>query len=364
MLMVAGTMYFVCKQAAFRVRPVIVPGSILIIALKTILRKIFRLGFSLLVAFLIPLSLITAQAQTPSFDIDLFQPPIVSDVAPERPLRGSYSLANNTTRIGLASFKAQIPAYNGRGFLLASWTPHPKGVANRPTFVIIHGGHGLVPTNFASALWARQTLGANVLVLDSYWSRGRDNNWETWTPFGANMRALDVIAAARWLKTTQGIDPSKLVLMGDSQGGWTVLRAFTNDPYLRNQMKGLYRAGVALYPNCRSDASIYRPQLGPYTAPVIIFTGGKDTATPVSECDDKILRAAKSWKHYPLDTHGWDTANRGAHTPAANGECERAMNVYNHFAVCRNDATTNDMRRRIIKFLGSMGIRDLDKPRL
>ncbi len=297
-----------------------------------------------------------AQAQKADFDIELFQPRIIQDTAPERPLKGSYSLANNTKRVGLSSFKAQVPAYNGKGFLLASWTPHPDGAAHRPTLVIVHGGHGLVPSNFASALWAQQKLGANVLLLDSYWSRGRDNNWETWTNFGANMRVLDAIAAARWLKTTQGVDASKMVLLGDSQGGWTVVRAFTNDPFLRKQMKGLYRAGVALYPNCRADGSIYRPRLGPYAAPVIIFTGGKDTATPIKECDLAVLRAARSWHHYTNDTHGWDTANRGAHTPAADGECGQAMNVYNHFAVCRNDKTTKDMQARILRFLHSLGI--------
>jgi len=291
-----------------------------------------------------------AAAFTPS-DVPRFQPPIVADRAPERPLKGSYSLANNTRKVGLSEMRALVPAFAGNGRLLASWNPHPKGVAGRPTFVVVHGGHGLVPANFATALWLRDALGANVLVLDSYWSRGREENWATWTPFGANMRALDAIAAARWLRDTQSVDPARLFLYGDSQGGWTVLRTFTDEPYLRSLVVGLYRAGIAPYPNCMAEGTPESPALGPYVAPLIVFTGGRDTATPIAPCGRAVFTRATEWVHYPDQTHGWDTANRGAHSPAVDGECGKAMNVYNRFAVCRSDATTEDMRRRIRTFV-------------
>ncbi|MFN7751307.1 MAG: prolyl oligopeptidase family serine peptidase [Pseudomonadota bacterium] len=287
-------------------------------------------------------------------DVAHFQPPIVRDRAPERPLKGTYSLANNTRKVGLDEMRAQVPAFDGRGRLLASWNPHPHGVSGRRTFVVVHGGHGLVPSNFATALWLREAMGANVLVLDSYWSRGREENWATWNEFGANMRALDAIAAARWLRDAHGVSPSRLYLYGDSQGGWTVLRTFTDEPFLRSQVAGLYAAGIALYPNCIADGSPQRPALGPYVAPVIVFTGGRDTATPIQPCDRSVFTRAADWIHYADQTHGWDTANRGAHTPAVDGECGKAMNVYNRFAVCRSDLTTADMRRRIGTFVDSI----------
>lgn len=286
-----------------------------------------------------------------AFDIARFQPPIMADAAPARPLRGSWSLANNTRRVGLAEMRPLVPAYDGGGHLLASWNPHPDGAAGRPTFVILHGGHGLVPTNFATALWLRETLDANTLLLDSYWSRGREENWRTWTEFGANMRALDAIAAGRWLRETQGTDPARTFLLGDSQGGWTVLRSFTDEPFLSARIPALYRGGVSLYPNCMSDGTPERPRLGPYSAPVIVFTGGQDTATPSGECAQAIFRNARSWTHYADQTHAWDVANRGAHTPAVDGECSRAMNTYNRFPICRSDRTTADMRARIISFV-------------
>lgn len=201
-------------------------------------------------------------------DIDYFQPPIVATVAPERPIT-NYSLYNNTIKVNLAPMRPIIPAYNNKGNLLASWTPHPQGIANQPTVVIVHGGHGLIPGDFATAVWARDQLGANTLVLDSYWSRGQNENWVTYSRLGANARTLDAIAA------------------------------------------------------------------------------GKDTATPPGRCPTRVFSDATAWTHYPEATHGWDASNRGAHTPSVDGECGKALNVLNHFAVCRSDAATNDMHAKL-----------------
>jgi dienelactone hydrolase len=270
-------------------------------------------------------------------------------VAPERPIT-KYSLTNNTVKVKLAPMRPIIPTYNNKGNLLASWTPHPQGIANRPTFVIVHGGHGLVPGDFATAVWARDELGANTLVLDSFWSRGHHENWVTYTPLGANARTLDAIAAGKWL-LSQGVDPRQLFLIGGSQGGWTVLRTFTDEPFIVEQARGLYRAGFSLYPVCNSKGWRDDPTLGPYWGPVLVFTGGKDTATPPGRCPTRVFSDATAWTHYPDATHGWDTSNRGAHTPSVDGECGKALNVFNQFAVCRSDAATNDMHTKIKTFI-------------
>ena len=287
---------------------------------------------------------------TTGIEVDYFQPPITTRDAPSQTtLR--YSLPNNTTRVGLRTMQAQIPAFNGKGDLIASWNPHPDGAGGRPTFVVIHGGHGVGPTNFANAVWLRNTFKANVLVLDSYWSRGRSENWATRTRFGANMRVLDLIAAGRWLRDAQGTDPAQTFVWGDSQGGWTVLRGFTQDPFIRERMAGLYRGGISAYPNCFSEGVPEAPTLSPYFAPVIIFTGGKDTATPISQCPRSVLTTAAKWIHYPDQTHGWDVANRGAGGEPVDGECGKALNVYNQFPVCRSNETTAAMRLQIQVFV-------------
>ena len=286
-------------------------------------------------------------------DVDYFQPPIVESNPPLRPLN-SYSLHNNTTAVNLAKMLPIVPSFNGKGNLIASWNPHPDGVADRPTFVIVHGGHGLTPTNFANALWVRKELNANVLVLDSFWSRGRQENWLTYTRFGVNMRVLDVIAAGRWLQA-KGIDKHRLFLMGDSQGGWTVLRLFTSEPFFMEHAKDLYRGGISLYPVCISKGTREEPLLGPYWGPVIVFTGGKDTGTPILQCRSDVFTKTMSWIHYSEATHAWDISNRGAHTPSVDGECGKALNTYNHFPVCRSDKRTEQMRVSIKQFLDRVG---------
>ena len=304
--------------------------------------------------WLLTLLMLSGCASVPltTADIDYFQPPIVATVAPERPIT-KYSLYNNTVKVKLAPMRPIIPTYTNKGYLLASWSPHPQGVANRPTVVIVHGGHGLIPGDFATAVWARDQLGANTLVLDSYWSRGQNENWVTYTRLGANARTLDAIAAGKWL-LSQGIDPKQLFLMGGSQGGWTVLRTFTNEPFIVEQARGLYRAGFSLYPVCNSKGWRDDPALGPYWGPVLVFTAGKDTATPPGRCPTRVFNDATAWTHYPDATHGWDTSNRGAHTPSVDGECGKALNVLNHFAVCRSDAATNDMHTKIKMFIDEL----------
>jgi dienelactone hydrolase len=174
-------------------------------------------------------------------------------------------------------------------------------------------------------------------------------NWKTWNEFGANMRALDAIAAGRFV-LSQGVDPGSIYLMGGSQGGWTVLRTMTSTPFF-NQYNTMFRAGIAVYPNCVTGYwTSYKPPLGPYNGTVAVFTAGKDTATPIHECDREIFTQASQWKHYPQATHAFDAVFKGMlQDPPRNGdgECTQALNIYNRFAICRDNAATDDMRDRI-----------------
>jgi dienelactone hydrolase len=284
-------------------------------------------------------------------DIEHFQSPIVSTVAPVRPLKSTYNLYNQTVRLGLAAMLPIVPTFNNKGNLFASWNPSPNGFRKRPTIVIAHGGHGLISTDFATALWFKNKLDYNVLVLDSYWSRGIEENWATMTKYGANMRMLDALAAGQWL-VQQGVDNKSMFLMGGSQGGWTVLRTMTDEPFMREA--NLYRGGIALYPNCDVNNTKYAPKLGSYHSPVIIFVGGRDTATPYQRCSKKVFTDAAKWIIYPDQTHSWDSANRGAENPAEDGYCLRAMNIYNKFEVCRDNKTTEDMQQHIVNFINEL----------
>lgn len=282
-------------------------------------------------------------------EIDHFQPPIQQS-SPPRELLFDAKIEWYTTNRNFGDYLPQVTTFDGKGKLLASWTPHKFGVKNRPTFIFLHGGHGIGAMDVSSAQWARRELGANVLILDSYWSRGKNENWAAFNEYGANMRALDSIAAGKFV-LEQGVDPDSIYLMGASQGGWAVLRVMSDTPFFKQYNK-MFRAAIALYPVCVSQRhSSYKPQLGNYSGIVAIFTAGKDTATPIDQCDRDIFTSATFWKHYPDATHGFDAIFKGGlqEPPKGNydGECYRALNVYNKYLICRSDSATEDMRNKV-----------------
>ena len=294
-------------------------------------------------------------------DVDKFQPAIVQQHAPN--IQHRWSIDGNQQRTGVARFAAIVPSYNNKGNLIASWNPRVGREADRPTFVIVHGGHGVSPGNFATAEWAIRELDANVLILDSYWSRGKTENWATWTQYGANMRMLDAVAAARFTKA-QGADPQKTYLYGDSQGGWTALRTMTVGHSVESEVRSLYRGAIAVYPNCYAKESFlgaapnketdktFSPPLGGYSLPTIIFTGSLDEATPVSQCNvGKALKSAYAWHHFEGATHAWEAPSDGAGRPSVDGKCSRADNIYNRFPVCHSAKYTAITRREVTNFV-------------
>lgn len=180
-----------------------------------------------------------------------------------------------------------------------------------------------------------------------------------------------MIAAARFVKD-QGADPRKTVVIGDSQGGWTVLRAFSNHN-LTKEVNAVLAGGAALYPNCFQKESFWgglpggggatqdiAPPLGNYTAPIIVFTGTADTATPTSQCNvDKVLKATNLWLSFEGATHAWDTASGGIGRPGIDGKCVRALNVYNRFAICRSNEYTDRTRNEVSSFVARI-VRNVD----
>ena len=299
-----------------------------------------RLFIALLLVVSAPIQALTIS------EIERHQPETIAS-SPPNELLGQAKIEWYTTNRNLGDYLPQVTTFDGKGKLLASWTPHKSGVKNRPTFIFLHGGHGIGPIDIASAQWARKELGANVLVLDSFWSRGKTENFATWNEYGANMRALDAIAAGKFV-LSQGVDPTSIYLQGESQGGWAVLRTMTSTPFF-NKYNTMFKAAIALYPNCITGGW-YKPNLGPYNGTVAIFTAGKDTATPISQCDREVLTSATYWKHYPDATHAFDAIFKGGlQDPPVNndGQCTQALNVYNRFAICRDNAATDDMRSKV-----------------
>lgn len=245
---------------------------------------------------------------------------------------GNRAANDQPVRYGLARHLPLIPDWSKAqsGHLLASWNPQSQH-GKHPTLVIQHGGvGGPGSTDYGHARWFL-ARGFNVLVLDSFWSRGFIANWRkmeapvsehgrSFSALGANTRARDAFAAARWLREQAQVDPNRIYLVGGSQGGWSVLRAFTDEKSITEQHKGLFRAGVSIYPACWSwqktpaihaqDTNAFnRPRLGPFYAPLLLVTVDLEppgSQTDFRTCDANLDKWADRHLRLSLTTHAFD----------------------------------------------------------
>lgn len=261
---------------------------------------------------------------------------------------------------GLGEVKPLVPTFDGQGLLMASWSRSTDPDA--PTFVIAHGGGGIGGMLFVMGADLVTTLNANVLILDSIWSRGRRTNGGDSIPqsgrtLSSNARMFDLAAAGRWL-SNQGVKPDKTYAIGESQGGWGVLRAFTDDPGIVKLIKPYFAGGVALYPLCEEPGTKHTEannfvfhRLGPYHSPVLIITGGRDTLTNISYCSDKTLKSASKWLHWEDVTHAFNIDTHGLFNQSVDGTCKTMMNGFGTHQFCFNQRRTQEMMDEIRKFV-------------
>ena len=183
----------------------------------------------------------------------------------------------------------------------------PPGAGPFPAVVLIHGCNGYdwqVRGQPGWTLFKRYAEryvahGYAALVLDSLEPRG------LFTICGQPMqvlprrRAWDALSAARWLGARPEIDRRRLVLQGDSHGGWTVLVAMQQGLW---QLPEHFAAAIAFYPYC------YR--VTGFTAPLLVLIGGKDDWTPAQRCRDMVDalpdRGAVELHIFPGAFHAFD----------------------------------------------------------
>ena len=80
--------------------------------------------------------------------------------------------------------------------------------------------------------------------------------------------------------------------------------------------------------------------------------GSPDGYTPTSQCNvDRALKGAEKWTSFEGATHAWDTPSGGVGRPGVDGKCTKALNIYNRFAVCRNNQYTDTTRNEIVAFV-------------
>jgi dienelactone hydrolase len=270
------------------------------------------------------------------------------------------NLNRSATFWGVGTVAPMIPGFDGKGLLLASWTPGTKPDA--PTFVIAHGGGGMDASLFVLGADLQTKTGANILIVDSIWSRGRTTNGgdsinASGKTLSSNARMFDLVAAGRWL-ATKGIDPKKTYAIGLSQGGWGVLRAFTNDPLVTELVKPLYAGGVSVVPMCEEPGTKHTEErtftyhkLGPYHSRVLLITGGLDTLTPVSYCSDSTVKSVDKWLHWEDSGHGFfDSIIGSAFQRAVDGTCETMVNGFGTHLFCYNEKRAKQMLDEIQLF--------------
>lgn len=263
---------------------------------------------------------------------------------------------------GLGEIKPLVPAFDGQGLLMASWSRSTNPDA--PTFVIAHGGGGIGGMLLVMGEDLVTSLNANVLILDSIWSRGRKTNGgdsiqQSGRTLSSNARMFDLAAAGRWL-SSQGVKPEKTFAIGESQGGWGVLRAFTDDPGIISLIKPYFAGGIALYPVCEEPGTKHTEannfvfhRLGPYHSPVLLITGGRDTLTNISYCYDKTLKSASRWLHWEDVTHAFNIDTHGLFVASVDGTCKTMVNGFGTHQFCFNQRRTNEMMDEIRHFVKS-----------
>lgn len=154
---------------------------------------------------------------------------------------------------------------------LIGYMARPNGTGPFPAVVLLHGCGGF----HASMLsWADRLalFGYVALAVDSFGPRGIDVHCG-----GFAEQSADSYAALRYLTNQTFVVPARVAVMGFSMGGTSVL-ADVEKGSIEKLYSGMFRAGVAVYPDCGGASGIM-------AVPVLVLAGQADDWNPASECE-------------------------------------------------------------------------------
>lgn len=209
-----------------------------------------------------------------------------------------------------------------------------SGRGRPPLIAMIHGGPtGQIETGYEAKNQFFATRGWAILDVEYRGSTGHGR--EYMKALRSNWGILDVEDAMGGVQhlVDEGLaDPERLVIMGGSAGGYTVLRALTVRP-------GFFRAGVCLYGvsnlfTLATDthkfeahyldsmlgplpdaADLYRERSPIYAAdklrdPIIIFQGSEDKVVPPAQAEEIVASLRRrniphAYHLYEGEGHGW-----------------------------------------------------------
>jgi dienelactone hydrolase len=211
-----------------------------------------------------------------------------------------------------AQQQLEVPSLDEAVRLPGYWFP-AEGPGAKPAIVLLHGcggpydSHGRLSVRMHEYARLLNGEGWHVLVTDSLTPRGERELCTQKVGTRAvtqTQRRRDALGALQWLAARPDVDAARLVLLGWSNGGSTVL-ASTNAS--QREVAGATvkpRAAVAFYPGCQADLQHgYRP-----TAPLLMLVGGSDDWTPPAPCRELAAQAgaAVQLEVYEGAYHGFD----------------------------------------------------------
>lgn len=208
--------------------------------------------------------------------------------------------------------------FSGMGIELAAVLGRPEGAGPFPAIVMLHGCSGLWtatgdrPTPLYR-FWAEhfRRRGYVTLLVDSFGPRG-ERKICTRDPrpvLESRDRAPDAQAALRWLAQRPDVDPSRISLMGWSNGATSAMYALREGAPAARADGARFRSAVVFYPGCRVLAlSAYRP-----SAPLLIQTGAADDWTPALPCENLARQAVAA--DAPVEIDVYDGAHHGFDIP-------------------------------------------------
>lgn len=186
----------------------------------------------------------------------------------------------------------------------------PNGNGPFPAVILMHGCDGLEWERPQRASWRLLktyaerfvSQGYVALILDSFAPRGVTNICGNGMQVSPQRRAWDAYSAASYLVSFGYVDRRRLVLEGDSHGGWTTLVALEKGRWHAPEH---FAAGIAWYPYCPNSTG--------FTAPILILIGEADDWTFAGRCTAMADRLRKQGQAagielriFPGATHAYD----------------------------------------------------------
>jgi dienelactone hydrolase len=179
----------------------------------------------------------------------------------------------------------------------------PSGAGPFPVVIVLHGCSGL---GINQKLWAERLndWGYAAFILDSFGPRGIRS---VCAPLAQSNvlpsdRASDVISAALWLRSQQGIDPDRIAVLGGSHGGSTAV--WVTQAVYEERYPGLLKASIDYYGACRNPETHG-------TVPLLAFAGeADDWGNPALTCRTFARKLHPNQPFeiytYPNVVHGFD----------------------------------------------------------